>query len=72
MKKRQSELIRWILQSPGLPFETALEKLHVSKRTLYYDIEKINYCLRHCTQLKKVAGQLAMAGNIQHVSKVCP
>ena len=70
MKKRQSELIRWILQSPGLPFETALEKLHVSKRTLYYDIEEINYCLRHCAQLKKIAGQLVFVGDLQRVSQM--
>ena len=70
MKKRQSELIRWILRSPGLPFETVLEKLKISKRTLYYDIEEINYSLRHCAQLKKVAGQLVMVGDLQRVSQM--
>ena len=70
MKKRQSELIRWILRSPGLPFETVLEKLKISKRTLYYDIEEINYSLHHCAQLKKVAGQLVMVGDLQRVSQM--
>lgn len=70
MKKRQSELIHRILQSPGLSFDTVVKQLGVSKRTLYYDIEEINYLLRNCAQLKKVEGQFVLVGDLQRVRQV--
>lgn len=43
LKNRQVHLLRYLMESEsGVLIEHILEKLSISKRTLYYDLEKIN------------------------------
>lgn len=62
MKERQKKLITYIIEEE-LDTKTLLVKLNVSKRTLYYDIEELNYLLKNFGQIKRINKKYYFVGD---------
>lgn len=71
MKKRQRQILKSILDEETCLIEEILDTFHISKRTLYYDIEDINYYLRGHGQLKNIDHRLCYVGNKEDIQDLC-
>lgn len=63
MKKRQLEILEYILQNKSIEFKTILNKMNISSRTLYYDISDINYEIKKYGKINKIKNNLFYEGN---------
>ncbi|WP_409482459.1 PTS sugar transporter subunit IIA [Helcococcus ovis] len=63
MKKRQKEILNYIFNNQNIDFDYILKKFNISKRTLYYDIEDINYEIKKHGKLEKLDNLLIYHGS---------
>lgn len=68
MKKRQQKILKYILDGENGSIEEIRERFKISKRTLYYDIEDINYYLRNQGQIKNIDHHLCYVGSLDAIS----
>lgn len=54
MKKRQQRLLETISEANHMSVQELCNQFRISKRTLYYDIEEINYHIRNIGQIKNL------------------
>ena len=62
MKERQKDLIAYIIEEEP-DTGTLLSKLKISRRTLYYDIEELNYLFKNFGQIKKINKKYYFVGD---------
>jgi len=69
MKAREKKILEWIVEEGKVSPKDLLDRLKISKRTLYYDIASINQCIRHCGQLKARNGSFSYFGSYQSLKE---
>lgn len=62
MNDRQKNILERILSNEYISFSSLIEELGISKRTLYYDIERINYEIRDFGEVIKYQDSLIYSG----------
>jgi len=62
MKERQKDLIGYIVEDE-FDTDTLLDLLDISRRTLYYDIEELNYLFRSFGEIKKINKKYYFVGD---------
>ena len=55
MKNRQYKIFQSILQNNGLSLQELMDNYDVSKRTIYYDINEINYEIKEYGKIEMLA-----------------
>ncbi|MEG0528840.1 MAG: PTS sugar transporter subunit IIA [Bacilli bacterium] len=70
MKERENQLLEYIIEHNGVNLDSLLEKFSISKRTLYYDIESINYHIRSCGQIKNIDRSFCYVGNYHSLKEI--
>jgi len=70
MKNREKQILEWIVEEGKVSLKDLLNRLKISKRTLYYDIESINFYLRFCGQIKNLNGSFAYIGPYQSLQEI--
>ena len=70
MKKRHIEIVRCIYENGQISIEELLKIFDISKRTLYYDIEEINYEISDFGQIKNVNRMFTYIGDIEDLAKI--
>lgn len=70
MKDREQQILEYILENHKVPLRTLLNTFHISKRTLYYDIESINYHIRECGQIKNINRYFCYIGNYHSLQDI--
>lgn len=68
MRKREKQIVSMLLHQNGVLFDQVLEKFEISRRTLYYDIKKINESLFEIGSIIKQGEQLYLEGNHKLIS----
>lgn len=63
MKKRQIEILNKISESSEYSIDDCLNEFLISQRTLYYDLEEINYGISSFGQIKNFNKNLMFIGN---------
>ncbi|MFM1543328.1 PTS sugar transporter subunit IIA [Helcococcus ovis] len=63
MKKRQKQILNYIFNNQNIDFYYILRKFNISKRTLYYDIENINYEIKKFGKVEKIDNLLIYCGS---------
>ena len=51
MKERARSILESILEKGSIKSKTLIEEFNISKWTLYYDIEDINYFIKDCGEI---------------------
>ena len=54
MKNRQYKIFQSILQNNGLSLQELMDNYDVSKRTIYYDINEINYEIKEYGKIENL------------------
>lgn len=70
MKKRERQILEYIIECNHVSLSTLLSKFSISKRTLYYDIEAINYYIRNCGQIKNINRYFCYIGNYHSLQDI--
>jgi len=68
MRKREKELLSLLLHEEVIDFYALLEKFDISRRTLYYDIKKINETIQDIGFVTKQGNNLYLEGNHKLIS----
>lgn len=67
MKTREKELLNYIIENQNVEMQTLLDYFHVSRRTLYYDIESINDEIKKIGVIKRLDGKFIYIGSYQQL-----
>ena len=70
MKPREKNILEYIIENNKVLMEDLLEKFHISKRTLYYDIESINYHIKNRGQIKNINRNFCYIGNFCSMQEI--
>ncbi|MFW5864776.1 MAG: BglG family transcription antiterminator [Candidatus Izemoplasmataceae bacterium] len=70
MRKREKEILSLMLQKQRVAFEYLLEKLDISRRTLYYDIKNINEMISDIGLVTKQGDYLYLEGNQKLITSI--
>ncbi|SHK25750.1 Transcriptional antiterminator [Clostridium cavendishii DSM 21758] len=54
MKEREKQILEFIIENEGIELCKILEHFSISKRTLYYDIQSINYYIKSAGIIKNI------------------
>lgn len=63
MKDREKQILEYIIEHNQVLSSQLMDTFQISKRTLYYDIESINYYIRNCGQIKNIHRRFSYVGN---------
>ncbi|MFM1538422.1 BglG family transcription antiterminator [Helcococcus bovis] len=69
MKKRQIEILKFILQNGAFSVDQLIERFSVSKRTIYYDIEDINNEIKEYGKIENINKKYIYLGSDDIFSK---
>lgn len=70
MKDREKALLTYILEHDQTSIKDLMQKFQVSKRTLYYDIESLNFQIHGNGQLKNIDRNICYVGNANSLKKL--
>nr|WP_319489062.1 PTS sugar transporter subunit IIA [uncultured Caproiciproducens sp.] len=70
MKNREKNILNFILENSRVTLAELLSHFSISKRTLYYDVEKINSQIKGCGQIKNIAQEFSYIGNCEALKKM--
>lgn len=70
MKERENRILEYIIEHNRVGLEELLQEFSISKRTLYYDIESINYHIRNCGQIKNIERSFCYVGNYHSLQDI--
>lgn len=70
MKERERQILEYIIESNKVSLPVLLRIFVISKRTLYYDIESINYYIRNCGQIKNINRHFCYIGKYQSLQDI--
>lgn len=70
MKDRERQILEYIIEYNKVPLQVLLDTFHISKRTLYYDIEAINFHIRECGQIKNINRYFSYIGNYHSLQDI--
>ena len=69
MKTRQIELLNILLNHQCVDMSKILIIFDISKRTLFYDLEEINYTISKYGKIKVNQNQLVIEGELDQIEK---
>ena len=70
MKEREKNILKFIIENNGATLDELIKSFDISKRTLYYDIEKINNQIKNCGTIKKITQKYFFIGNYDNLNKI--
>lgn len=70
MKERENRILAYIIEHNRVGLDELLQEFSISKRTLYYDIESINYHIRNCGQIKNIERSFCYVGNYHSLQDI--
>lgn len=70
MKERENRILEYIIEYNRAGLDQLLQEFAISKRTLYYDIESINYHIRNCGQIKNIERSFCYVGNYHSLQDI--
>lgn len=70
MKDRERQILEYIIEYNKVSLSNLLKNFQISKRTLYYDIEAINYHIRDCGQIKNINRYFSYIGNFHTLQDI--
>ncbi|MEG0528460.1 MAG: helix-turn-helix domain-containing protein, partial [Longicatena sp.] len=70
MKERETKILEYIIEYDRVSLDQLLQEFMISKRTLYYDIESINYHIRNCGQVKNIDRNFCYVGNYHSLQDI--
>lgn len=69
MKERARSILESILEKGSIKSKTLIEEFNISKRTLYYDIEDINYFIKDCGEVRNINHAFSFIGDYNLLHK---
>lgn len=70
MANRKKEIILYFLNNEIVIFDKLLKELNISRRTLYYDISKINNILEGYGEIVKIGTDYKLVGNFEEIENI--
>ncbi|MCI5774061.1 MAG: PTS sugar transporter subunit IIA [Erysipelotrichaceae bacterium] len=70
MKKRQRLILEAIVEQTSASMEELMKKFTISKRTLYYDIDEINYACAYAGEIKKINRNYVFVGDYEKLKSI--
>lgn len=70
MKEREANILAYIIENDRVNLDQLLQEFMISKRTLYYDIEAINYHIRNCGQVKNINRNFCYVGKYHSLQDI--
>ena len=67
MKKREKEIITRLLREKEINFKELKENLNISRRTLYYDIDKLNIFMKGIGRIIIRSGEISIVGDYRKI-----
>lgn len=69
MKERSEKILKVILDKGSMKLQELIEIFSISKRTLYYNIEDINYDIKDCGEVKSINHVFSFVGDYDKLYK---
>ena len=69
MKERARSILGSILEKGSIKSKALIEEFNISKRTLYYDIEDINYFIKDCGEVRNINHAFSFIGDYNLLHK---
>lgn len=63
MKEREKQILEFIIENRRVKLEELVKQFDVSKRTLYYDIQSINYFIKSAGEIKNIEHEFSFVGD---------
>lgn len=70
MKAREKQILSKVINEEGVAIQELLKSFNISKRTLYYDVESINFHIRQCGQVKNIDGYFVYVGKFHSLQEI--
>ena len=70
MKAREKQILSKVINEEGVVIQELLQTFNISKRTLYYDVESINFHIRQCGQVKNIDGYFVYVGKFHSLQEI--
>lgn len=70
MKEREKAILTYILDHHQNSIKQLLDEFKISKRTLYYDIESLNYQIRGNGQIKNINRNICYIGKANSLNEL--
>ena len=69
MRERSEKILKVILDKGSIKLQELIEMFGISKRTLYYNIEDINYDIKDCGEVKSINHVFSFVGDYDKLYK---
>lgn len=63
MKEREKQILEFIIENRRVKLDELVKQFGVSKRTLYYDIQSINYFIKSAGEIKNIEHEFSFVGD---------
>lgn len=70
MKKRQNQIVKYILSHSNVTLDEIVEKFAISQRTVYYDIDEINFEIRNIGKLVRNNKVYSFIGDFEKLNTI--
>lgn len=63
MKEREKQILEFIIENRRVKLSELVKQFDISKRTLYYDIQSINYYIKSAGEIKNIKHEFSFVGD---------
>jgi len=63
MKEREKQILEFIIENRRVKINDLVKQFEISKRTLYYDIQSINYFIKSAGEIKNIKHEFSFVGD---------
>lgn len=63
MKEREKQILEFIIENRRVKINELVKQFEISKRTLYYDIQSINYFIKSAGEIKNIKHEFSFVGD---------
>ncbi|MDU6264545.1 MAG: BglG family transcription antiterminator [Anaerocolumna aminovalerica] len=63
MKEREKQILEFIIENRRVKLDQLVKQFDISKRTLYYDIQSINYYIKSAGEIKNINHEFSFIGD---------
>lgn len=70
MKEREKQILEFIIKNRRVKLNELVEQFNISKRTIYYDIQSINYFIKSVGKIKNINHEFSFVGDYNSLHSI--
>lgn len=70
MKEREKQILEFIIENRRVKINELVKQFEISKRTLYYDIQSINYFIKSAGEIKNINHEFSFVGDYSKLHSI--